>query len=97
MKSFKSDDGIVRKLFSSLLRLFQRDQTYRHDNSKGISILSYKQFILNLNNYLKDDLPNSLNYIRILLVKKKHLKQNAELINDFLNDQNSQFFIANAI
>ena len=97
MKSFKSDDGIVRKLFSSLPRLFQRDQTYRHDNSKGISILSYKQFILNLNNYLKDDLPNSLNYIRILLFKKKHLKQNAELINDFLNDQNSQFFIANAI
>ena len=29
VKRFKSDDGIVMKLFSSLLRLFQRDQTCR--------------------------------------------------------------------
>ena len=29
VKSFKSDDGIVRKLFSSLPRLFQRDQAYQ--------------------------------------------------------------------
>ena len=40
VKRFKSDDGIIGKLFLSLprLRLFQRDQTCRHDNMKGISI-----------------------------------------------------------
>ena len=61
MKRFKSDEGIVRKLFSSLPRLFQSDQTCRHANRKEINILNYKQFITNLNNYLKDDLPNALN------------------------------------
>ena len=94
MKRFKSDDGIVGKLFPSLPRLFQRDQTWRHVNRKGISILNYKQSIINLNNYMKDDLPNALNYIRVMLasIKKRHSKQIADHINDFLNDQNSQFF-----
>ena len=48
----------------------------------------------NLNNYLKDDLPNALNYIRVPLasIKKRHLRQIADHINDFLNDQSSQFF-----
>ena len=90
MKRFKSDDGIVKKLFPSLLRLFQRDQTCRHANRKGVNTLNYKRFITNLNNYLKNDLPNALNYIRASLasIKKRHLKQ----IADFLDDQNSQFF-----
>ena len=56
VKRWKSDDGIVVKLFPSLLRLFQRDHTCRHDNRKRISILNYKQFIIGLNNYMKDDL-----------------------------------------
>ena len=38
VKRFKSDDGIVGKLFPSLPRLFQRDQTWIHVNRKGISI-----------------------------------------------------------
>ena len=54
--TFKSDDGIVVKLFPSLPILFQRDQTSRYGSKKGISILSCKQFIINLHNYLKDDL-----------------------------------------
>ena len=37
-KRFKRDEGIVGKLFPSLPRLFQRDQTWRHVNWKGISI-----------------------------------------------------------
>ena len=43
---------------------------------KGIHIVNYKQFIRNLNNYLKDDLPNALNYIRVLLasIRKRHSK-----------------------
>ena len=61
VKRYNSDDGIVKKLFPSLLRIFQRDQTCRHDNMKGISISNYKQYIINLNNYLKDDLLNALN------------------------------------
>ena len=40
VKRFKSDDGIVGKLFPSLPRLFQRDQICRHDNRKGTSILN---------------------------------------------------------
>ena len=74
MKRFKIDDGIVRKLFSDLPRLFQSDQTCRHVNRKGINILNYKQFITNLKNYLKDDLPNALKYIRVSLasIKKRH-------------------------
>ena len=44
VKKFKSDDGIVGKLFPSLPRIFQRDQTCRHLNRKGINILNYKQF-----------------------------------------------------
>ena len=68
VKSFKSDDVIVGKLFASLPRLFQRDQTCRDVNRKGINILNYKQFITNLNNYLKDDLPDALDYIRVSLV-----------------------------
>ena len=38
MKRFKSDYGIVGTLFTSLPRLFQRDQTRRHANRKRISI-----------------------------------------------------------
>ena len=34
LKRLKSDDCIVGKLFPSLPRLFQRDQTCRHDNRK---------------------------------------------------------------
>ena len=30
---------------------------------KGISDLNYKQFTININNYLKDNLPNAANYI----------------------------------
>ena len=87
MKRFKSNDGNVGKLFSSLHTLLR---TCRHDNTKGISILNYKQFIINLNNHLKDDLPNALNYIRVSLDSIK--KDITYHINDFLNDQNSQFF-----
>ena len=84
VKRFKSDGGIVGKLFPSLRRLFERDQICRHVNGKGINILNYKQFITNLNNYLKDDLPNELNYIKVSLasIKKRHLKQIADHIND---------------
>ena len=91
MKKFKSDDGIVGQLFPSLPRLFQRDQTWGQVNTKGTSVLNYKQFIINLNNFMKDDLPNVLNYIRVSLasVKKGHLKQIADHINDFFNDQKS--------
>ena len=67
VKRFKSDDGIVGRLFSSLSTIFQRDQKCRHNNRKGISILNYEQFIIDLNNYLKKDLPNALNYIKVLL------------------------------
>ena len=42
MKSFKSDNGVVGKLFPSLFRLFQWDQTCRYDKRKGISILDNK-------------------------------------------------------
>ena len=79
VKSFKSDDGIVMKLFPGLPGLFQKDQTFRHDNGKGIRILH---------------LPNALNYIRVSpasIKKKKHLRQIPDYINDFLNDQNSVF------
>ena len=38
MKRFKSDYGIVETLFTSLPKLFQRDQTWRHANRKRISI-----------------------------------------------------------
>ena len=50
--------------------------------------------ITNLNNYLKDDLPNALKYIRVseASIKRRHLKQIAGHINDFLFDQSSQFF-----
>ena len=49
--------------------------------------LYYKQFIINLNNYLNDDLPNALYYIRVSLacIKKCQLKQTTDHINDFLN------------
>ena len=47
VKKFKSDYDIAGKLFLSLSRLYQRDQTCRHVNTKGINILNYKQFITN--------------------------------------------------
>ena len=40
MKMFKSDDDIIRKLFPSLVRLFQRDQICGHGNRKEITILN---------------------------------------------------------
>ena len=51
--------------------------------------------MINLNYYLKDDLRNALNYIRVPLasIKIRHLKQIADHINDFLNDQNSHFVL----
>ena len=59
VKEFKSDDDIVEKFFPSLPRLFQKNQTCRHDNRQRISASNYKQFVIYLNNYLKDDLPNN--------------------------------------
>ena len=53
VKRFKSDDGIVGKLIPRLPTLFPKDQTYRHVNRKGVNVLNYKQFITNLNHYLK--------------------------------------------
>ena len=44
VKRLKSDPRIVGKLFPSLHRLFQRDQTCRHDSKKGISISNYKHY-----------------------------------------------------
>ena len=38
MKGFKSDNDIVEKLFPSLPRLFQRNQTCKRDNRQGISV-----------------------------------------------------------
>ena len=86
---------VLRKLCPNLPRLFQRNQTWSQVNRKETSIINYKQFIINLNNYLRDDLPEALNYIRVSLasiMKERHLKQIADHINDFLNDQNSHFF-----
>ena len=46
-----------------------------------------------MNNYLKFDLPNALNYITVSLASiKETFEKIADYINDFLNDQNSQFF-----
>ena len=46
-----------------------------------------------MNNYLKCDLPNALNYITVSLASiKEAFEKIADYINDFLNDQNSQFF-----
>ena len=83
VKKFNSDDDFVGKLF---LRLLHRDQTCGHSNRKGIYILNYKRFIINLNNYLNDDLPNALNCIRVSLASsdKILLKQIADHINDSL-------------
>ena len=36
VKRFKNDDGVVEKLLPSLLRLFQKDQTCRHEKRKRI-------------------------------------------------------------
>ena len=84
-------DDIVRKLFPSLHRLFQKKQT---NYKKLENYINYIKFIINLNDYLKDDLCNTLNYIRLSLssFKKRYLKQIADHIDDFVNDQNSQFF-----
>ena len=40
VKRFKSDDGIIGKLFPSLPRLFQKDQACRHFNRKGINVFN---------------------------------------------------------
>ena len=65
-----------------------------YGNRKGVSSISNKRLIINLNNYLKTDLANALNYMGVSLgsIKKKHLKQIADHKNDFHNDQNSQDF-----
>ena len=80
VKRFKSYGSVVGKLFLSLPRLFQRDQTCRHDSRKGICILNPKQLILYLKIYLKDDLPNALNCIGLSLAFEATIE-----INFFLN------------
>ena len=47
-----------------------------------ISVLNCKQFIINLNLYLKDDLPDALIYVRVFLasIKEMHLKPIADQI-----------------
>ena len=70
---------VLGKLCPNLPRLFQRNQTWSQVNRKETSIINYKQFIINLNNYLRDDLPEALNYIRVSLasiMKKKTFKTN---------------------
>lgn len=42
-KRFKSDDDIIGKLFPSLPKLFQQDQTCRRGSMKGLPFLNYKQ------------------------------------------------------
>ena len=74
---------LQRSYFLAFLDYFQRGQKRRNVSRKWISILNYEQFISNLNNYLKDELPNG--------------KLIADHINDFLNDLDSQFSYKNCI
>ena len=48
VKRFKSDDGIVEKLFPSLARLFQRGKTRQNNRRKGIFTLNYELLIIKL-------------------------------------------------
>ena len=73
---FDNDDDLVGRLFPSLPRQFQRDQTYRHANRDGQPQFSYETFIRNLHQHILTDLRNASNYIRIALssTNKKHSK-----------------------
>ena len=64
VKRFKNDMILWGSYFLTYLDYFKGT---KHDNRKRISFLNYTQFTIDLNNYLKDDLPNALNYIRVLL------------------------------
>ena len=78
LERFKSADDVVWKLFPSLHRLFQMD------NLKGISNLSYKQFIINL------QCQNRCQCQMSIITNAKML-----LFQPFQSDQNSKTFVIN--
>ena len=68
---FKSDDGIVGMLFTSLPRLLKRSKHVDMSAGKWFLFSINKQFVVNLNKYLKDNLPNAINYKRMFLTSIK--------------------------
>ena len=88
-----NDDDLVGKVFPSLPRQYQRDPRYRHNNRNGLQNINYETFVREIHQHVTTDLPNASNYIRISLssVNKKHSKRIADYINDFLNNNSSEF------
>ena len=89
----KIGEDMVGKLFPKLPRSFNRNPENRHFNRTGRVNLNYKLFVQQLQHWTMNDLPNASNNIRVALysMKKKHLKLLADYINDFMNNNSSDF------
>ena len=89
----KIGEDMVGKLFPKLPRSFNRNPENRHFNRTGRVNLNYKLFVQQLQHWTMNDLPNASNNIRVALysMKKKHLKLLADYINDFSNNNSSDF------
>ena len=89
----KNKEEPVGKLFPSLPRNFQRINNARHTNRKGLINISYEAFMNNFKNWIQHDLKNCTNKIRIALstMRKCHLKQIADYINEFITSQDESF------
>ena len=74
--SGKECEDLIWKTFPGLPLVMQRDNNARHQSRKGHISLNHKLFISQFEYWLKRDLPNASNHIRVTLssIKKAHFK-----------------------
>ena len=86
----QNNDRIGSK-FYPLKRVFSR--VGRGINRKGKNLVEPDSFLQQLNSYLHNNIREALNYVRLSLItmRKSHLKQVRDKINDFLADQPLDF------
>ena len=85
------DTSMIGSKFPPLKRSFQR--VSRGINRKGNNNLNYLQFLSKLDTMLKENIKESLNFIRVALstMKKAQLKLLGDHINDFLLNKPDDF------
>ena len=92
--SAKLGEDLIAKIFPKVPRKFNRNPNNRH--KKHNRNINFDIFIKQLEYWIKNDLPNAPNHIRVALssMKKKHLKSVADYISDFLSQQDSSYLFS---
>ena len=71
----------------------QRDNITYHENRKGQISLNHKPFINQFEHWLKHDLPNASNHMRVAFILHQKVEKIADHIQDFNSEHNKSEYI----